>query len=100
MKVDIDERIDEFVNSLPEGEKGRISRYIDLFTRYHFELPSKYLKKLDRNLWELRPGNIRILFGKINNETYCVVHVFKKKTKKTPARELKKAKLRLKEKII
>ena len=98
MQFIIDKRVDIFVSTLSELDKGRILRYQDLFIRYQFTLASKYLKKISANLWELRPGNIRLLFGKISAETYVIVHGFKKKTQKIPAREFHTAIARLKKK--
>jgi len=64
MDLIVDKRVNQFVEALADIDQGRIAGYLDLFRQYQFTLPSKYLKKLDKNLWELRPGNIRLLLGK------------------------------------
>lgn len=100
MKRIIDIRVEEFINTASEDDKGRIFRYLDLLEKYQFTLPSKYLKKLEKKLWELRPGNIRLLLGIVrieNIDVIAIVHIFRKKTNKTPKRELEKALFRLKE---
>ena len=94
MNLIIDKRVDQFVDTLTDPDQGRITGYLDLFRQYQFSLPSKYLKKLDKNLWELRPGNIRLLLGKVGSQL-IVVNCFRKKSQKTPKRELKTAKSRL-----
>lgn len=43
-------------------------------------------------LWELRPGHNRVLFFYHKDNTYVLLHHFRKKTQKTPRREIDKAK--------
>ncbi|MBL7036600.1 type II toxin-antitoxin system RelE/ParE family toxin [Candidatus Microgenomates bacterium] len=98
MKVIYDDRYKKFVKNLSSLDQGKILRYQDLFSDYGFKLSSKYLKKLDNNLWELRPGNLRLLVGKVRSLGLTVfVHVFKKKSQKTPKKETKTAQRRLNE---
>lgn len=96
MDIIFDKRVDKFIETLSNLDQGRISGYLKLFREHGFMLPSKYLKKIDQNLWELRPGDIRILFGKARSNI-VFVNVFKKKTQKTPRKETETAKNRLKE---
>lgn len=96
MQLVVDKRVDKFVLSLSEMDQARIAGYIGLFKQYGFSLPSKYLKKIDKNLWELRPGNIRLLLGKTNMQT-VIINCFVKKSQKAPIWEIDTAKKRLKE---
>ena len=96
MQLVVDKRVDRVVVNLPETDQARIAGFIDLFRQYGFSLPNKYLKKLDRNLWELRPGNIRLLLGKASTQI-IIANCFVKKSQKTPIREIETAKKRLKE---
>ena len=50
------------------------------------------MKHLDGEIWELRPLRDRILFVAWVNGSYVLLHQFVKKTQKTPAREIEKAK--------
>ena len=43
------------------------------------------------NKGELRPGNNRVLFFYHKDDTYVLLHQFRKKTQKTPRREIDKA---------
>lgn len=97
MDIVLDDRVKKLVSSLKDEDKGRITGYIRSFRDNGFALPGKYLKKLGNNLWELRPGDVRVLFGKVGTEI-IIVHMFKKKTQKTPKKEMETAKKRLKEK--
>lgn len=96
LKVITDKRVKEFLTSLSEIDQGRAQGYIELFEENGFRLPSQYLKKLENNLWELRPGAIRLLLGKVGS-VMIVVNVFRKKSQKTPRKEIKTAKKRLEE---
>ena len=92
----LDKRAEKVIKSLLDEDQARVRGYINLFQEHKFILSGKYLKKLKKNIWELRPGKIRILFGVIN-DTIFIVHVFKKKTQKTPRREIEIAEKRIKE---
>lgn len=96
MEITIDPRAEKILKSLSEIDSGRVTGYVDLFRTNGFNMTSKYLKKLDNNLWELRPGDLRVLLGKVENG-FIVVNIFKKKTQKTPQKETETAKNRLKE---
>ena len=94
MKLIQDARVDKAIRSLPKQENAKIIQVIDLFLDCGFSLSALFLKKLTTTIWELRAGNWRLLFGKINGE-FIIVHMFRKSTQKTPKSELEKATLRL-----
>lgn len=96
LKVITDKRVKDFLASLSEMDQGRVQGYIELFEENGFRVPSQYLKKLENNLWELRPGSIRLLLGKVES-VMIVVCAFRKKSQKTPRKEMKTAKKRLEE---
>lgn len=70
----------------------QISLYIELLQKNGTKLTSQIVKSIDKELWELRPGNNRILFFYFDHGTYVLLHHFRKKTKKTPKKEIDKAK--------
>ena len=49
-------------------------------------------KHLQGEIWELRPGDNRILYFFFDGEAYVLLHQFRKKTQKTPIAEIEKAK--------
>jgi phage-related protein len=51
-----------------------------------------YAKHLQDEIWELRPGNERILFASLKGSKFVLLHPYMKKTQKTPMAEIKKAK--------
>ncbi len=55
----------------------------------------KFTKRISNNIWELRPGNNRILFFGWNGNNFVLLHHFAKTTRKTPPRELSIAEKRM-----
>lgn len=66
--------------------------YIDLLSECGLSLTEPYIKKLDGEIWELRPLRDRILFASWCNNNFILLHIFMKQTQKTPRREIEKAK--------
>lgn len=96
MEIITDKRVGKIVEGLSDVDRGRVSGYLKLFTENGFALPGKYLKKIASNLWELRPGSVRLLISKAGNQM-ILVHIFIKKTQKMPKKEIRTAISRLKE---
>lgn len=70
----------------------QIVRYIELLQINGTNLSIEVVKHLEDELWELRPGNNRILFFYFDHGTYVLLHHFRKKTQKTSKAEIEKAK--------
>ena len=70
----------------------QITFYIELLKNSGTQLPENITKHIDDGIWELRPGNNRVLYFFFQNNTYVLLHHFRKKTQKTPVREIQKAK--------
>ena len=51
-----------------------------------------YVKHIKVDIWELRPLRDRIFFFYYKDNMYILLHYFYKKTQKTPAKEIEKAK--------
>ena len=73
----------------------QITLYIELLKQYGRSLHTKIAKHIVDDIWELRPGNIRILFFYWKDNKYVLLNFFKKDTQKTPKREIKKAQNRM-----
>lgn len=68
----------------------RILRSIEFLETAGPFLKPPYAKKISRNLYELRikgRDEIRIFYTRAN-EDYVLLHAFKKKTQKTPRKEI------------
>lgn len=84
------------IEELSNIHSSRVIKVIDLFKDYQFRLHEAYLKKIARELWELRAGRYRLLFGMIDGIA-VIVCIFMKKTQKTPRQMIDLAMRRLKE---
>ena len=71
---------------------NKINDYIEILRVYGTQAGEPYIKHLDGEIWELRPLRNRILFVAWTGDGYVLLHHFIKKTQKTPAREIKRAK--------
>ena len=74
---------------------NKLNDYIQALSVYGTQLSENYVKHLDGAIWELRPIRDRILFAGVVGGKYVLLHPFTKKTQKTPAREIEKAKREL-----
>ena len=73
-------------------QHNQISLYIQLLQDHGTRLGEKITKHLEEDIWELRPGNNRVLFFYHKDNTFILLHHFAKTTQKTPRREIEKAK--------
>lgn len=66
--------------------------YIDLLSKNGTRMPEKITKNIDEDIWELRPGNNRVFYFYHRDNTFVLLHHFRKKSMKTPPREIDRAK--------
>lgn len=71
---------------------NKINDYIQTLREYGTHAGEPYVKYLGGDIWELRPLRDRILFVAWKDGGYVLLHQFKKKTQKTPKKEIEKAK--------
>ena len=69
----------------------QIAQYIQLLADHGTRLGENITKHLEEDIWELRPGISRVFFFYHKDDTYVLLHQFRKKTQKTPRREIEKA---------
>lgn len=68
------------------------SLYIELLQQTGTMLNENITKHLEDDIWELRPGTNRVFYFFYQNDTFVLLHQFRKKSQKTPRREIDKAK--------
>ena len=73
----------------------KIYEYIKYLSEVGLAAGEPYVKRLEGDIWELRPIRDRILFAVWNGESFILLHHFMKKTRKTPPKEIEKAKRNL-----
>ncbi len=71
---------------------NKIKYYVSLLKQQGLKLNKAYIKHLEGEIWELRPLRDRILFASWYNNKFILLSVFMKDTRKTPKREIEKAK--------
>jgi len=85
-----------------EGKDARIKLnkirdYVQVLRTFGKLAGEPYIKHLDDEIWELRPLRDRILFVAWHEDSFVLLHVFMKRTQKTPKREIEKAKREFKD---
>lgn len=70
---------------------NQIVLHIELLKRQGTKLPNNIAKHIQEDIWELRPGNNRILYFYFKDNKFVLLHMFRKETQKTPKREIEKA---------
>ena len=65
---------------------------IELLQQNGTRLNDNITKHIEDGIWELRPGNNRVFYFFYENNTFVLLHQFRKKSQKTPKREIEKAK--------
>jgi len=89
------EYIDELNKKNSKDSKIKLSKildYINILETYGTVIGEPYVKSLGNSIWELRPLRDRILFVSWHEDAFVLLHVFMKKTQKTPPAEIEKAK--------
>ncbi|MFH0937649.1 MAG: type II toxin-antitoxin system RelE/ParE family toxin [Candidatus Daviesbacteria bacterium] len=91
--------VKDFVEKQDEVTYAKALQMIRLLSSNGPYLKPPYAKKLQDKLYELRIFSIVIIriFYAIHNNEYYLLHAFKKKSQKTPPREIKIAIARLKD---
>jgi uncharacterized protein HI_0660 len=73
---------------------NKLNDYIELLSQHGTRAGDPYIKHLEDEIWELRPLRDRILFVAWLDGSFVLLHHF---VKKTPRREIEKAKRELKD---
>jgi len=100
------DKIAEYIKKL--GKKAKTSKdsriklkkifeYLDILVTYGTRAGLPYTKHIVDDIWELRPLDDRILLAYWKDDTFILLHHFKKITDKTPPQEIEQAKRNLKD---
>jgi phage-related protein len=98
----LDDNIRDALEALPRDIRARFERIVNLIQDHGLErVREPYVKHLEGPLWEMRmkgrDGIARAAYVTASGRRVVVVHVFVKKTQKTPRREIETALRRAKE---
>ena len=89
--------VKEFIGRQNAVVKAKYAGMVDFLEEYGPFLSGKYTKKLRKDLYELRitgKEQVRVLYT-VRKRNIVLLHAFKKKTRRTPLKEIKTALLRL-----
>jgi phage-related protein len=94
--------VDAEIEALPSGLRARLLRLMEMVESLGLEqLHEPHVKHLEGKLWELRAkaseGIARGLYVAVTGRRVIVLHVFVKKSQKTPSTALSIARERMKE---
>ena len=85
-------RIKAATNKDARIQHKQASLYIELLQQNGTHLNENITKHLEDGIWELRPGNNRVFYFSFQDDVFVLLHQFRKKSQKTPKREIEKAK--------
>jgi phage-related protein len=91
--------VNETLKGLPPNDYARVLRAIDLLADYGPALRMPHAQHLGGKIWELRidgrPNSYRVLYAGVQGRKFLLLHIFAKKSQKTPPREVDTARRRL-----
>ena len=93
--------VEQMVNRLEKSINAKMIAIFNMMLEHGPDLGMPYTKAMGKGLFEIRAkgqaGIARGFFCTITNNTIVILHVFVKKTEKTPKNELDLAQKRMKE---
>ncbi len=98
----LDEEVKALLDALPLDIRAHFQRIVELIQSHGLErVREPYVKHLEGPLWEMRmrgkSGIARACYVTALGKRIVIVHIFAKKTQKTPRREMQIALKRAKE---
>lgn len=88
--------VEEFIDSLPAKMRAKVFGRLELLEEHGAALGMPFSRHLDDGIFELRTAQgsdiTRILYFFVAGSEIVLTHGFVKKTQKTPAREIERAK--------
>jgi phage-related protein len=92
--------VKDFIDDLPVSLQAKVHDSFELLIEFNIRLGEPYTKKIiNTPLWEFRllgKKSIRFFYLTRTNRVFYFLHAFKKKSQKTPKKEIKIALRRLK----
>ena len=97
------EVITDYIDQLPYKQQVKVTRAINHIVEHGTTRAIPNTRKItSTSLWEIRilgQDSIRIVYSRVAKDTIAILNIFKKKSQKTPRREIIKALQRRKEMI-
>ncbi len=101
-KSEIEDYLNELSLKAKHSKTDRINHtkifaYLMALAKYGTRIGQPTVKHIEGRIWELRPLKNRIFFFYWKDNKFVLLHCFVKKSKKTPKREIEKARHNLKD---
>lgn len=98
----LDESVQSEIEALPTDIQAKLLRIISMIEQFGLEaMREPYVKPLAKPLWEMRmigrDGIARAIYVTASGKRVIIVRAFRKKTQKTPQREIELALKRAKD---
>ena len=84
----------EFLGALSEADRAKVARVLAFVREFGPLLRMPHVRRVGE-LWELRPGAIRLFYFRHTARRFVILHGFRKKTQRTPRKEMALARRRL-----
>lgn len=80
----------EFLKELTVAERAKVRNHIRLLQEFGTRLDYPHARPIKghKPLWELRPTPVRLFYVAYTGKRFVILHGFKKKTGKTPQKEI------------
>ena len=96
-----EEPVKDYIDSLARKndknsrvQLSKIIQYLDILSEHGFNAGMPFIRHVNGDLWELRPLDNRIIFASWKRNSFVLLHSFKKRTQKTPKKEIETANYR------
>ena len=73
--------------------REKIRAYVRVLRDRGLPLPETMCKHIVDKIFELRPADDRVFFAGVADDTFVLLHCFKKQSQRTPRREIKRAQI-------
>ena len=93
--------VTDFIDKQPKRDQVTIVAILEELEKNGLAARGVHFRQIQGKLWEIKikapSGGYRFLYGMVTSKNLIILHGFKKKTKKTPLKEIRVALKRLKE---
>lgn len=87
----------EFISGLSAKDRAKVNNVLRLLEEFGISLGMPHARQIIGKLWELRPGDNRLLYFVFEKRNIVILHGFRKRAMKTPGSEIAIAKRRMQE---
>ena len=85
------------INSQNPKDRAKVNNVLRLLEEFGIDLGMPHARRIEGRLWELRPGDNRLFNFLYHKQKFVILHGFRKRSDKTPEKEIAIALRRLEE---